>query len=122
MNSNHESDYSKRETKKANAWEMYRSSTTIEERVSSMILIMETHYSRNPESIPYPIYASHWGYAQQFNFSKEEIYAFREKFPLKGRPKIELSCTDWDSFGHRGYAYIREQIFKQYNLTKLPPF
>lgn len=93
-------NYDDREFNKRLGRELYQSGSTPEVRARGLMMVIESHYCRNPEAPSLAEYASHWLLASAGEFDREVMDLLIAKYPPPAHPRIQSGYSDWDSFGN----------------------
>lgn len=96
-------NYREAEQHKKNGWNLYHSGTSVSERARGLHMVIEAHFSRNPEAPNFETYAAHWLWALQGRCDPEVLALLIDRYPLPTSPRIQREYSDWDSYGKPGY-------------------
>jgi hypothetical protein len=93
---------------KRNAYFLARLGETPEIRAEGHLLLLTEDYDRNPKAPDFSTYASNWLAALRKTIDAETMALLEPRFPACEKRMIETGCSDWGSYGQRGYSVFRE--------------
>lgn len=96
-------NYEEREFQKRMGHELYQSGSTPEVRARGLMMVIESHFYRNPEAPSLSEYASHWLMANDGEYDREVMDPLTAKYPPPAHLRIQPGYSDWDSFGNPSY-------------------
>ncbi len=97
-------DYKEREALKGEAWELYRNSTNVADKVRAIEMVIHAHYDRSRASYRgrhpgFQTFARHWVWATEenrFSAKDPEVQdALVKKYPPPAKPRIKKGHSYW---------------------------
>jgi hypothetical protein len=103
------------EPMKKEAWEIFKASSTDEERIAALLMVINSHYIRSSRLVDlkhnpdFATFASHWLWANRDGWAwcpKRIVDLLEREYPKPEFPMIRDGRSHWETKNERGGVYL----------------